>query len=196
MLRKLIFTLGALIMTSVFSPAQAQTPTFSTPNVGTIYIRSTLQTVFSIGVQWDFGDKRPDFVAGVRRTQTNTTSHVIGSKVDLSFPLTLDDGFQPRIRALALAGNRTAQGEAGVGLALNKSKVAPLVAAGVQLPYVNGGANYIYGGGLKPYLGVNTLQRVAGPTRTGGELSCTTGALQDAIDTDPPENVINGKTCY
>ena len=33
---------------------------------------------------------------------------------------------------LALAGNRTAQGEAGVGVALKKSKVAPLVAAGVQ----------------------------------------------------------------
>ncbi|MDB5545983.1 MAG: hypothetical protein JWO64_3132 [Hyphomicrobiales bacterium] len=196
MLKKLIFTLSALIVGSAFSPARAQTVTFTTPDVGTIYIRSTLQTVFSFGVQWDFGDNRPDFVAGIRRTQTNTTSHVIGSKVDLAFPLTFDDGFQPRVRALALAGNRSAQGEAGVGVALNKTKFAPLVAAGVQLPYVNGGANYVYGGGLKPYLGVNTLQRVAGPARTGGELSCTTGTLHDAVAGDPTANIVNGKICY
>jgi hypothetical protein len=194
MLRKLIFTLGALIVAAAFSPAQAQT--FGTPNVAPIYIRSTLQTVFSFGVQWDFGDNRPDFVAGVRRTQTNTTSHVIGSKVDVSFPLTFDDGFQPRVRVLGLAGNRTAQGEAGVGVALKKSKVAPLVAAGVQAPYVNVGANYVYGDGLKPYVGVNTLQRVAGPTVTGGALSCTTGALHPAEAGDPPANIVNGQICY
>lgn len=196
---KLVLTLGALVMAAAlflaggFSPAQAQ----STPNVGPFYVRSTLQTVFSLGLQWDFGDNRPDFVAAVRRTQTNTTSHVIGSKVDLAFPLTVDDGFQPRVRVLALAGNRTAQGEAGVGVALNKSKFSPLVAAGLQLPNVNGGANYVYGGGLKPYLGVNTLKRVAGPTTTGGELSCTTGSLRDAdVGTDPAANIVNGKICY
>jgi hypothetical protein len=198
MLRKLIFTLGALtlgalITVTAFSPAQAQT----TPVVGPIYVRSTLQTVFSFGVQWDFGDNRPDFVAGIRRTQTNTTSNVIGSKVDLAFPLTFDDGFQPRVRALALAGNRAAQAEAGVGVALNKSKLAPLVSAGVQLPYLNGGANYVYGSGLKPYAGVNTIKRAPGPTRSGGELSCTTGTLQVAdAGTDPPENILNGYICY
>jgi hypothetical protein len=193
MLKKLIFVWAALITVAAFSPAQAQ----STPDVGPVYVRSTLQTVFSFGVQWDFGDNRPDFVAGVRRTQTNTTSHVIGSKVDLAFPMTFDDGFQPRVRALALAGNRTAQGEAGVGVTLNKSKFSPLVAAGVQLPHVNGGANYVYGAGLKPYVGVNTLNRAAGPTRTGGELSCATGTLRDAdVATDPLANIVNGKICY
>jgi hypothetical protein len=194
--RKLVFTLGALFIAAALSPAQAQSNPVTTPDVGPIYIRSTLQTVFSFGVQWDFGDNRPDFVAGIRRTQTNTTSHVIGSKVDVAFPLTVDDGFQPRVRAIALAGNRTAQLEAGVGVALNKSKFSPLVAAGVQVPYANGGANYVYGSGLKPYLGVNTLQRAAGPTKTGGNLSCTTGTLRDAVAGDPTANIVNGKICY
>jgi hypothetical protein len=194
MLRKLIFTLGALIAAAAFGPAQAQT-TYTTPDVSPTYVRKTLQTVFSFGVQWDFGENRPDFVAGVRRTQTNTTSHVTGSKIDVSFPLTFDDGFQPRVRVLGLAGNRTAQGEAGVGVSVKQSKLSPLVAAGVQFPYVNGGANYIFGAGLKPYLGVNTINRAPGPTVTGGTLSCASGELQESIVDDPPENIVNGQIC-
>ena len=156
--------------------AMAGFPSYATPTGGPGSIKSRFQTIFSLGVQWDFGDKKPQVVAGVRRTQTTTQSAVYGGKMDIAIPLATDGFFNPTIRLLAVGGDRTVQGEAGVGATrTTQGAISPLLALGAQAPFVNGGVNYVNGQGMAPYLGVNTVARAAAPQRSASTLACPTG---------------------
>jgi len=79
-----------------------------------------------------------------------------------------------------LAGNRDVQAEGGLGIRFgnNFGDFKPLLAAGVQAPYVNGGLNFVYGTPMPElYAGVNTLAKTKAPRWVntgdgGGSLSC------------------------
>jgi len=160
------------------------------------------ETQFLGGVQWNFGTSVPELVLGFRQTRTSTDDDVIGGKLDFAFPLNAHflDGFT--VRGMGLAGDRDAQGEFGVGLRGWNFK--PLLAAGAQGPYVNGGANYIFGEGFEPYLGANSLSQPRRPrtyTTTTTALSCPIGdrllpqSFFNPGDSPPASQFVDGKTC-
>jgi hypothetical protein len=117
---------------------------------------SKSETVFSLGIQFDFGDMQPEIVGAVRHTKTDDDNDVYGGKLDVAVPLLGDDHFMPTVRALGLAGSRDFQGEAGLGFDFASEQA--LVGAGVQVPYVNGGLNLQFDGEFHPYIGVNTYE--------------------------------------
>ena len=123
---------------------------------------SKVETLLSLGIQWDFGDAVPQAVVGIRSTTTSAEDAVAGGKLDLTLPLDFKAKFQPIIRAMGVAGNRDVQGEAGFGMKPESGQF--LLGAGLQGPYVNGGANYLIGKGVNPYFGVNSIGRATGPT--------------------------------
>ena len=112
------------------------------------------ETIFSIGIQLDFGDMQPEIVGAVRHTNTDEDNDVVGGKLDVAIPILGDDNFMPTVRVLGLAGSRDVQGEAGLGFDFAAQQA--MVGAGVQVPYVNGGVNLQFDGEWHPYLGVNT----------------------------------------
>jgi hypothetical protein len=112
------------------------------------------ETVFSLGIQFDFGDMQPEIIGAVRHTNTDKGNDVVGGKLDVAVPLLGDDNFIPTVRVLGLAGSRDVQGEAGLGFDFAAQQA--LVGAGVQVPYVNGGVNLQFDGEWHPYLGVNS----------------------------------------
>ena len=113
------------------------------------------ETLFSLGIQFDFGDRQTQVVAGARRTHTDSNNEVTGAKLDIAFPIVPFVPAEPTIRLMGLAGTPDFQGELGVGIDLGSN--SPLVGAGVQAPFTNGGLNYVFGEGLEPYLGLNTI---------------------------------------
>lgn len=120
---------------------------------------SKSETVFSLGIQFDFGDMQPEIVGAVRHTNTDEDNDVVGGKLDVAVPILGDDNFIPTVRVLGLAGSRDVQGEAGLGFDFAAQQA--LVGAGVQVPYVNGGVNLQFDGEWHPYLGVNTYDGAA-----------------------------------
>lgn len=86
------------------------------------------ETVFSIGIQLDFGDMQPEIVGAVRHTNTDEDNDVVGGKLDVAIPILGDDNFMPTVRVLGLAGSRDIQGEAGLGFDFAAQQA--LVAAG------------------------------------------------------------------
>ena len=185
-----LFTVGS---------AMAGGPYYATPQGGPSSLKSRVQTIFSLGVQWDFGDKKPQAVLGVRRSQTTTQSAVYGGKVDVAIPLSTDGLFNPTIRLLAVGGDRTIQGEAGVGATRNaRGAISPLLALGAQVPFVNGGVNYGIGQGFAPYLGLNTVKRAAAPERSPPTLKCQPGYTLTNTPLSPSSAASfynNGFTC-
>ena len=174
-------------------------PTYTTPNGSATSAKSRFQTMFSLGVQWDFGDKKPQVLAGVRRTQTTTQSAVYGGKVDVAFPLTTDSFLNPTLRLLAVGGNRSVQAEAGVGATRNaQGGVNSLLALGAQVPFVNGGVNFGTGKEMAPYLGVNTVKRAVGPAPSSLALTCQNGYTLTSNPSDlsgSSGQTNNGYTC-
>ena len=55
---------------------------------------------------------------------------------------------------MGLIGSPSVQGEAGFGYDFANNQ--PLIGVGIQGPYVESGANYLFDGRLHPYLGANT----------------------------------------
>ena len=145
------------LMVSGMTIAGTGTQVLAQPAPTTTTYHARHDTQFLAGLQWNFGDSTPEFVVGVRHTRTNTSDNVVGIKGDVAVPLDNKRWKQPVVRVMGVAGNRDVQGELGLGVQVNTWK--PVVGAGVQGPFVNGGANYIFGDGLKPYIGVNSLKK-------------------------------------
>ena len=123
---------------------------------------ATNTTAGFLGIQMDLTDLVPEVVGGVRYTSTDTQNRVVGAKADIAIPLTGKIDVGPKVRLMGLAGNTSLQGEAGVGF--DFATKHPLVGIGVQVPYVNGGANFEFNGKVDSYFGLNTLQDA--PART------------------------------
>jgi hypothetical protein len=134
------------------------------PNVPVYSTSNRLKTVFSLGIQWDFSDMKPQLVGAVRRTETTSRDAVHGGKVDLAIPLSANMSFDPTLRVLGLAGGREVQGEAGFGWRVRGGEF--MASVGVQAPYTNGGVNFVFNGPIKPYFGVNTIGRAPAPNTT------------------------------
>ncbi len=169
------------------------------PSGGGLTLSKAYHTSFIAGLQWNFGDSQPELVLGVRRTQTSTSSQVRGAKIDLAIPLKADFGqIKPVVRVMGLAGNRDVQGEFGFGMRMLDWK--PVVAAGAQIPYANGGINYVFGDGVKPYVGLNTVKRAVAPRQSGGALSCggppyALYEVSSLLFSVYPSAVVDGYTC-
>lgn len=176
----------------------------STPGSSTYGWRSNAALRFSIGVQWNFGTMTPEVVAAFRRTETRPHQQVYGGQVDLAYPINFAQPLQwPTVRALGLAGNRDAIGQAGLGVQLGSG--APVLALGIQGPYSTAGVNYVTGQGFQPYFGVNSFARAVAPrlvttgtTPGSSTVSCPAGyTLVDPSSVNVVNApVINGKTCF
>ena len=171
------------------------------PTAGPGVNESVRETKFFAGLQWNFGDSQPELVLGARRSETSTSKEVRGGKIDLAIPLRLSlDEIKPVIRVLGVAGNRDVQGEFGFGLRLLDWK--PLIAVGAQVPYANGGVNFVFNDGVKPYVGFNTLKRAVAPRVIDGAPTCPRGYILTPNGSIPgygsadPSVLLNGKTCY
>jgi hypothetical protein len=150
------------------------------------------------GLKWNFGDMTPEVELGVRRVVTRQDDDAFGGKADLAFKITPNFWETPTFRLMGDAGKRDALGEFGLGLSGLDFK--PLIAAGVQGPYVDGGANYVFGKGLDPYIGATSL----GPPKSprDGTLYCPYGnyhleAASSAQFPPPsPGEILMGQTCH
>jgi hypothetical protein len=109
-----------------------------------------------VGLQWNFGNSRPEIMLGAQHTETDSDNSVVGGKFDVALPFDLQN-LKPTVRLLALAGNRDLQGELGLGIQTSDWK--PLIAVGAQLPFVDFGANYVFDEAFKPYIGLNSLKK-------------------------------------
>ena len=122
--------------------------------VSTTSFSGVSQTSVGIGLRFEFGDNVPEVVGTVRHTYTDTNNTVTGALAEVAVPLSEKLHFGPKIRAMGLIGSPSIQGEAGIGY--DFANMQPLIGVGIQGPYVEGGANYLFDGQLNPYLGVNT----------------------------------------
>ena len=113
------------------------------------------QTNVGIGLRFEFGDNVAEVVGTVRHTYTDTNNAVTGGRVEVAIPLSEKLHYGPKFRAMGLVGSPSVQGEAGIGYDFANQQ--PLIGIGIQGPYVEGGANYLFNGQLNPYLGVNTF---------------------------------------
>ena len=145
--------IGAVLLSVFGGQAQALAPVTTT----TLHKRS--ETVVFGGLQWNFGASSPEFVLGVRTTQSNRTSNVTGAKFDVAIPLDSKAWTMPTFRAMGLAGSCDVQGEAGLGWSFATNY--PLFALGVQAPYSTAGINYTIPGSFAPYAGINSLHKPA-----------------------------------
>ena len=117
-------------------------------------LTGTENTTAGIGLRFEFGDNTAQIVASLRHTYTNTNNTVTGAMAEIAVPLFPAAHFGPKIRAMGLLGSTSFQGEAGVGYDFYNQQ--PLIGLGVQGPYVEAGANYLFDGKFHPYLGVDT----------------------------------------
>ena len=120
------------------------------------------QTSVGIGLRFEFGDNVPEVVGTVRHTYTDTNNTVTGALAELAIPLSEKLKFAPKVRVMGLVGSPSVQGEAGIGYDFANQQ--PLIGVGIQGPYIEGGANYLFDGQLNPYIGVDTFGNA--PTHT------------------------------
>lgn len=168
-------------------------PTTSSTN----WSSNTWETAGFVGLQWNFGTSSPELLVGIRRTQTNIDDDVAGGKLDFAFKLDTKTFTLPTVRMMGLYGNREIQGEFGAGIQLHDFK--PVIGAGAQVPFINLGANYVFGKGLDIYAGFNTLRKPE-PAKSGstpGEMTCPAGydLVEASTYTSIASFISGGKTC-
>jgi hypothetical protein len=135
-----------------------------TPVVPVTTITGTDDTRVGIGLRFEFGDNTVQVVGSVRHTYTNTDNNVTGALAEIAVPVFPDTNFAPKVRAMGSFGNTTFQGEAGIGYDFANEQ--PLIGVGIQGPYVEAGANYLFDGEFHPYIGVDTYGGAPGATST------------------------------
>ncbi len=123
------------------------------------------------GINWNFGARTgATAVLGYRAAKVRANDRVRGAKVEVSYVLSGAPMGLGELRVKGLAGSRSLQGELGAGYGFQGQ--AFLLTGGVQGPYVNAGADYLFGPGWQPYVGVNTLGKAKGARETS---SCPAG---------------------
>lgn len=159
-------------------PARADDPpcpVCEAPIPGESVSSASTQTVGFVGLRWNFGAEAPAITAGLRHTRTDVDEGVLGAKLDVSLDLKTDFSFAPTVRLLGVAGNRNLQGELGLGI--QTADWQGLMTAGVQLPYVNAGANLTFDGTLAPFIEANGLGRPSAPIFIEGGLTCASNGF-------------------
>jgi hypothetical protein len=108
-----------------------------------------------VGLQWNFGVRDGlSAIVGYRWADVGPGNKVRGSQLDFTYALTGQVG-PGELHLKALRGKLNHQTEAGIGYGFHAG--AFLVNLGVQGNHVNVGADYLFGKGLQPYVGVNTV---------------------------------------
>ena len=108
-----------------------------------------------IGLRYEFGDNALEVVGTVRQTYTDTNNAVTGGLAEIALPLVTKRQRLPKLRVMGLYGSTGIQGEAGFGYDFANQQ--PLLALGIQGPYVEGGINVLLNQEFHPYLGANTF---------------------------------------
>jgi hypothetical protein len=125
------------------------------------------------GINWNFGVRDgATVVLGYRAAKVSSGGHVDGFKAEIGYVLSGAPTGLAEARVKYLNGSRSAQGEVGAGFSF--ASQAPLVNLGVQGPYINGGADYLFGKGSLASIGVNTLGKAKKPIETA---SCPAGSV-------------------
>jgi hypothetical protein len=122
-----------------------------------------VETRFLVGLQWNFGAGAPEVVLGIRSTQTFRGNNAYGGKLDFAVPVSINWN-RPVVRVMGVAGVRQVQLELGGGVRLFDWR--PVLGAGLQGLYSNGGVNYLPSEGFAPYIGVNDLGALRRPATT------------------------------
>lgn len=157
-----------------------------------------------LGIGWSFGEKTiPELTFGLRSVKTKSNGNSNGVGLDFTFPISNGITFD-KVRLQAIDRRRDVQGLLGAGYSARSSSF--LLTAGVQVPYLTAGVDYLFKGGFAPYVGINTLGRYKQPdVTTGGALSCSagfdlisaTGSIVAGGTGDDLSSVTkNGQTCY
>lgn len=126
---------------------------------------------FFVGINWTFGAGPavgPEAIVGFRSTRARSNS-VRGAGLDVTFPF--GQGLQlGAVRLKAIDGNRSYQGELGVGYSFASG--VPLLTGGLFGSHLMAGTDYLIGTGWQPYVGVHTLGKYRKPR---GGVSCPSG---------------------
>jgi hypothetical protein len=163
---------AALALCVVLVPMSASTtPLRPITIVGTSQEGGIDETRFLAGLQWNFGNGAPEVVLGIRSTRTFRGNDAYGGKLDIAVPVSLNWN-RPVVRVMAVAGVRQVQLEFGGGVRLIDWR--PVLGAGLQGHYSNGGTNYLPSEGFAPYLGVNDL----GALRKPATITTTTTLIE------------------
>lgn len=128
-----------------------------------------------VGINWNFGVRTgATAVLGYRDAKVKSNGNVDGFKVEATWVLSGAPMGFGELRAKYLKGERSAQGE--VGLGFSGAHEAFLIHGGVQGPYINGGVDYLFNKGWLASIGVNSLGKVKKPKET---TTCPSGTTFD-----------------
>ena len=176
---KLNFLLGCLVF---FSSSYSNAGCIFPPTVPPIFTSGTPSTNASghenvnrgyAGLKWTFGEGPvPSAVIGFRHANVEPSGHVDGGDVSMSFNF-LNGPHPGKLRAKYFNGQENVQGEIGGGFDFTKGMFA---GASLQGPYINLGADYLFGAGFEPYVILNNLRKYHKPQPgfpgTAGSYAC------------------------
>jgi hypothetical protein len=149
---------------------------------------------FFTGINWNYSSKTPELVLGFRSVQTGVGLTSSGVQLDVILGLAKGLNFD-RVKLSYVGGQRSFLGEVGLGYSL--AQQAYLVGGGLQAGHLSAGVDYLLGGAVMPYLGVNTLDRAKAPNPSVGSASCSSGALTGSSGlTLDSAAIVNGQTCF
>jgi hypothetical protein len=173
---------GVLFMLAAFAmalPAHAGKGGGSVPP--TIEKKSRSDNTVYVGINWNFGVRNgATAVLGYRDAKVKANNDVDGWKVEATVVLSgMSNISFGEVRAKYLKGERDVQGELGAGF--SGAHEAFLLNAGVQGPYVNGNADWMFGKGFLFSIGANTLDKVKRPKE---------------VSTCPPGYFLEDGTCF
>jgi len=178
-----------LAVSSVFVCSTALAGVATTYNlVGTTGgATSQTETRAYAGLKWSIdGGATPSLVLGAMHARVSSGGNTEGANLALS--INLAGGVKPAsIKLGYLNGKEDIQGELSVGY--NFLKATPLVGLGVNAPYANIGADWLYGNGFDPFAIIHTHGKFGKPAPASTQ-TCTSvlglgGAFTDNACTIP-----------
>jgi hypothetical protein len=127
-------------------------PTFTTVVIGQ---DREGEDEFFAGINWQFGTQsQAELVIGYRDVDVHSDGDVDGFGLDFTFPF--KDGLKfGEMRLKGIEGEEDWQGEFGFGWSFLNDGF--LLTGGVQGNYFTLGTDYVFGTGLEPYVGVNSI---------------------------------------
>ena len=133
-----------------------------------------------VGLQWNFGVREGlSAVVGYRWATVGPDNKARGQQLDFTYALTGNSG-PGELHLKGFDGRRDLQGELGFGYGFHAG--AFLLNFGAQGPNVNVGADYLFGKGFQPYVGVNSVGKYKNESDL---LSCPSGYTLSGATCNP-----------
>ena len=151
---------GVLFMLTAWAIAlPAHAGKGSVPVPPTIEKKGRNDNTVYVGINWNFGARNgATAVLGYRDAHVDKHNNVDGWEVEATWVLSGGPMTFGEVRAKYLKGERDVQGELGAGF--SGAHEAFLLNGGVQGPYVNANADFLFGKGFLFSIGANTLDKV------------------------------------